>query len=479
MKNTKVVHAMAIIISIILIMLMMPIFSDAAAFSASASSSSVTEGESFTVAINASGLTGRFDISVDNGTANISKVWVENGKPEETIKVTTKGSGTTTVTIKAVDVTDSSRNDVTGSTSCKVTVKAKNSGQNNGGGSQNNGGGSQSNEDDKIPSETQKPTTTTKSSNNALKSLKVNQGTLSPEFNARTYDYTVDVGNDVESIKITASAEDSKATISGTGTKKLKEGSNVFNVNVKAENGTEKTYKITVNRKETTESDLKLETFELKQITLDGEYEPIVLSPEFKPDVYEYTCEVGEDITSLDVSAIAVKDEYIVEIYGNENLQVGENEVIILVRSSDGEKNARYTIKVTRKAPEIMPISAPLVTNGPQMKQEGFTMQQILISVFTAIIAIMGVIYAVIEYRYKREDEIEDDENVTYDEDKIGEIPFARIDFQKEDETENQEETKEAPKEKKENSGETFGKLGEFSEESEEGKKPRNRGKHF
>ena len=71
-----------------------------------------------------------------------------------------------------------------------------------------------------IPQET-KPgtTTTTKSSNNYLSSLKVNEGKLSPEFNFRTYNYTVDVGKDVNSIKITAGAEHNKAKVSGTGTK--------------------------------------------------------------------------------------------------------------------------------------------------------------------------------------------------------------------------------------------------------------------
>jgi hypothetical protein len=59
-----------------------------------------------------------------------------------------------------------------------------------------------------------------KSTNNFLSSLSINQGTIN--FNKTTTSYTVIVNNDITSVVLNATAEDPKATVSGTGTKNLK-----------------------------------------------------------------------------------------------------------------------------------------------------------------------------------------------------------------------------------------------------------------
>ena len=64
--------------------------------------------------------------------------------------------------------------------------------------------------------------------------------------------YSVTVKNSVDKIKIIAEAADSKASVSGAGEKTLKVGDNVFQVVCTAENGSKKTYTITVTRKDDT-----------------------------------------------------------------------------------------------------------------------------------------------------------------------------------------------------------------------------------
>lgn len=95
---------------------------------------------------------------------------------------------------------------------------------------------------------------TTLSNNNNLKSLKVD-GVEVSNFDKGTLTYTLkEVENSKASIKIEAEAEDAKATVEGVGTKDLKVGANSFDVVVKAEDGTTKTYTIKVERKDKEEN---------------------------------------------------------------------------------------------------------------------------------------------------------------------------------------------------------------------------------
>lgn len=85
------------------------------------------------------------------------------------------------------------------------------------------------------------------SKNNNLKSLKIDGLKLSPSFSKYTTKYKATAESNTTKINIKAYAEDSKSKVSGTGTKKVSEGENKFNITVKAENGTTKTYTVIVN----------------------------------------------------------------------------------------------------------------------------------------------------------------------------------------------------------------------------------------
>ena len=131
----------------------------------------------------------------------------------------------------------------------------------------------------------------TLSSNNYLSSLKVENHTLTPEFNKDTLEYSLNLPSDTESINIIADKEDKKANIIGTGEVKVSEGINTLEIIVTAENGNKKTYvikatveekdpiKVSLNKKTYTvvrNKDLltKPENYEEKTITIDGKETP-------------------------------------------------------------------------------------------------------------------------------------------------------------------------------------------------------------
>ena len=172
------------------------------------------------------------DLSVsENGFTSASK----------TVQFTAKSEGT--ATIKLIDTgigitVDDEPISFSSSLTVKVVAKTNNTSSNS---SSSSSSSSSSNES----TTTQEPEVK-KSSEKNLSSLSVSEGTLSPKFSAGTTTYKVDLTSETESLTISAKAKDSKASVSGTGEKELKIGENNFTVTVKAEDGSKKTYTISV-----------------------------------------------------------------------------------------------------------------------------------------------------------------------------------------------------------------------------------------
>lgn len=183
----------------------------AASLGISASSRSVVNGGSVRVTVNASGLIGKFSITSSNGSVlsgGTSSVWLEN--ESKTYTFSAKSVGNATITVKALDVADTSGNPYSGSRSVSINVVK--------------------------PRE--------KSTNNNLKSLSVEGYTLSPEFNKDTLEYTVELEASVEKIMVNAEKADSYASLSGGGEITVSEGDNRIEIKVTSETGKEKVYVI-------------------------------------------------------------------------------------------------------------------------------------------------------------------------------------------------------------------------------------------
>lgn len=84
-----------------------------------------------------------------------------------------------------------------------------------------------------------------RSANNALASLTVSAGTLTPAFDPAVTEYTLSLPLQSDKLTVTASASDSRATIHGDGEIALQSGENMLSVVVTAENGSVRTYTIT------------------------------------------------------------------------------------------------------------------------------------------------------------------------------------------------------------------------------------------
>lgn len=217
-----------------------------AASSISFSSSSPKVGESLRVTVsvpnvNTVDLKATVSGCGTNGTIQIVDGSM-TGNPKTfsgSVTVTPTSTGTITVTIS-----DSSNAVLNGSYvsvggSRTITVSNKQSSSNSSSSSSNNSSSSSN------TTTTQEPEVK-KSSEKNLSSLSVSEGTLSPKFSSGTTTYKVDLTSETESLTISAKAKDSKAKVSGTGKKELKIGENNFTVTVTAEDGSKKTYTISV-----------------------------------------------------------------------------------------------------------------------------------------------------------------------------------------------------------------------------------------
>ena len=128
------------------------------------------------------------------------------------------------------------------------------------------------------------PPTPSKSSNNALASLTVSAGELTPAFDPTITDYTLSLPLRTNKITFTATPSDSKATVQGDGEVALQGGENKVAVVVTAEDGSAKTYNITVKvaREPTVFFSLNGESLGVMQDT-DGVTPPAGFSPTTVP----------------------------------------------------------------------------------------------------------------------------------------------------------------------------------------------------
>lgn len=136
--------------------------------------------------------------------------------------------------------------------------------------------------DDSEPDYT--PSTPGKSGNNALASLTVSAGELAPAFDPAITDYTLSLPLRTNKITFTATPSDSKATVQGDGEVALRGGENKVAVVVTAEDGSAKTYNITVKvaREPTVFFSLNGESLGVMQDT-DGVTPPAGFSPTTVP----------------------------------------------------------------------------------------------------------------------------------------------------------------------------------------------------
>ncbi|PKM87240.1 MAG: hypothetical protein CVU85_06270 [Firmicutes bacterium HGW-Firmicutes-10] len=183
-------------------------------------------------------------------------------------------------------------------------------------------------------------TVSPKSDNNFLSELTTNAGDIG--FLRNIMEYSLVVENNVDRIRILAKAEDPNASVKEDSTFNLTVYKNVINIVVTAQNGSRRTYKINVIRKDVfgnvtlLSSNSALKLLEIEGYPLD-----------FSPSVLEYRLEVENVVDNVLVIAEAADLKSSVIIDNVDLLMLGENRIQVTVVAENGQSRI-YTIFVTR-----------------------------------------------------------------------------------------------------------------------------------
>ena len=296
------------------------------------------------------------------------------------------------------------------------TTSGENNGSNNGNtgsdtGSSNSGGGSSGtsnggttggstssgNSGSSSGSSSNSGRTTSSSQKESSNANLINLGIRPHDFSgfrSNTTSYSVTVPADTENVEVYAEAQDSNATVTGTGTVNLQEGENTINVVVTAEDGTTKTYTIVITKETAEDTGENTEIVEgegLASLSIQN----IEISPKFETNVYEYTAKyIGED-TTLQIEANPTNEEYQVEIVGNEDLKEGENLITILVSDSNGNNVATYQITVNKSLVD----EEALAREQAEQEQRK---RMIIGAVIAVVVVIAIIVFVIIKRRRNR-----------------------------------------------------------------------------
>lgn len=173
-----------------------------------------------------------------------------------------------------------------------------------------------------------------KSTDNKLSNLQIN-GTTINGFNADTTNYSY--STEESSINVSATANDSKAKVSGIGTKNLNYGSNNITITVTAENGSTRNYKINVTRKDNRSTNNYLSKLEIKEANI-----------KFNKDTLNYSANVENNVSSIEIVATASDSKAKVSGTGKKQLNVYANSFTVSVTAENGSVR-NYVIKINRK----------------------------------------------------------------------------------------------------------------------------------
>lgn len=312
MRKFKKILAVVTVLMLVLTMLPTDVIAKGS-YTAYASKSTITVGKTTSLIISATKAAGKFAVTSSNpsvATVSVSSTWVDGSTMDDNITIKGVSAGTATITVTPTNVSDDEYNLLTNTKSIKITVKKAAT--------------TTTTTDDKKEE-------TKKSSDATLKSL--TSSVVDIDFSKDKTNYTVNVDKTVTSLGLKATANNSKATVKITGDENFKTGENIVKVLVTAEDGTTKTYTITVIKS-------KYGSGPLLDLRVKG-YE---ISPEFDPSRLTYSVDVM-GLSSIEVEYELTNKDSKVSIEGADNLQIGKNIVKVIVTEKDGTVTT-YTINV-------------------------------------------------------------------------------------------------------------------------------------
>lgn len=254
-------------------------------YTISLSSNNVSKGKSITLYIKGTNVTGGFVISSSDSTvASVSSTtsWVENNT--QAITISTNKVGSATITVKPTSISDDNGNDLSlGTKTLTLNV-------NNGSSSSGNGG------------------VTNKSNDATLKSLAIDGIDISPEFKSDVLEYKATAEAGTEKVKINATTNNSKATVSGAGEVSVSDGANKLEIVVTAEDGSIKTYVITLEVKDYDPITVKIKNKEYTVVRKESDLPEVDLFEKSKVEIGNEEV-VGYYNDKLNIYLIGLKDD--------------------------------------------------------------------------------------------------------------------------------------------------------------------------
>jgi hypothetical protein len=196
--------------------------------------------------------------------------------------------------------------------------------------------------------------------NNSLDSLAVSPGTLAPAFNANELLYTVDVANTDGSVSVTPTLQDTNATMTVNGqdtdsgqarsiTLNPVGQSTAIRIIVTAQNGTPKTYLVTVSRGISANNNLQ-------SLTVS----PGTLTPAFNASAESYTVDVGSGVPSVSITPTRQDSDATITVNGQAAISgqartitlnpAGQSTLILVVVTAQNGAQKTYLVTVSRTA---------------------------------------------------------------------------------------------------------------------------------
>lgn len=197
-----------------------------------------------------------------------------------------------------------------------------------------------------------------------LKSIKVEDGTLSPEFSSEVLEYDIgEVPFSVNELSVTATPNDSNADVDISG-KSLSVGKNTVKITVTAETGDKKEYTLTVTRQQDPNY-VPSSNANLSEITLSTG----VISPHISDEMSKYIVYVPFETQTISISGVAQdsKATGVTSVTDGE-LTVGENIFELVCTAEDGTEKI-YTVTVMRME-EYTGVSSEFVPESSEMPSE-------------------------------------------------------------------------------------------------------------
>lgn len=171
------------------------------------------------------------------------------------------------------------------------------------------------------------------SNNDKLSSLSITGGSINFNTDTLTYSTTIDSS----SATISATAADSNAVVTGTGNVSLNYGNNTFNITVKSEAGTTRTYTINVNR-----PDNRSTNNNLSSLSVD------IGNISFNKNTTSYKLTTKSSSVNISASKEDSRASITGDI-GSKGLNIGTNTFRINVVAGNGSTKT-YTITIVRES---------------------------------------------------------------------------------------------------------------------------------